>query len=109
MKGDEMIERETADELIREMLEQQTEVLLKEMNVILQIPEEAAAIDVTAHILRGEKVLSVTRSFNAEALRKARQDFLDNVEDGDDYDPVYRLTPKGLKMAMDMAGEGDEY
>lgn len=95
--------------IAREALENETEVLLKEMNVILQIPEEAAAIEITAHILQGEKVLSVTRSFNTSALRKARQDFLDNVEGGDDYDASYRLTPKGLQMAMDMASEREEY
>lgn len=109
MKGDEMIARETEAEPVREVLERGAEVLLKEMNVILQIPEDAAAIEITARILQGEKVISVTREFNASALRKARQDFLDCVEDGDDYDAAYKLTPKGLQMAMDMAGEKEEY
>jgi hypothetical protein len=44
-----------------------------------------------------DKSVKVSRRLSAEDIRAARQDFLDNVEDGDDYDARYVITDEGLK------------
>ena len=70
---------------------------LGEMNIILRIPEGAAALDVTATILGEDgETLKVNRRLSVRDIFKARQAFLDNVEDGDDYDGYYVLTEEAL-------------
>lgn len=84
------------------------QIELEEMNVLIKIPLNAATIDLTAHILdENGKVLNVARHFTTDEVRKARQDFLDNVEDGDDYDAVYTLTEKGQRYLEELRAEGN--
>ena len=57
------------------------------MNIILRIPKDAASVTVTAVLIdENDKTMKVSRRLSAGDIRSARQDFLDNVEDGDDYD-----------------------
>ena len=71
---------------------------VEEMNIILLIPKEVASITVNAVIIDADdKTLKVSRRLSVEDIRKARQDFLDNVEGGDDYDAHYVLSDEGMK------------
>ena len=69
---------------------------LEEMNIFLRIPKEAVALEVTASLLSETgKVQKVSTKLSVSDIRDRRQDFLDNVEDGDDYDARYVLTDEG--------------
>ena len=89
------------------------EIEVDEMNVILKIPKNSVRIKLEAVLLPddGDKLITVYKRLNLEEIRKARQDFLDNVEGGDDYDAVYVLTDKGreyldgLKASCDYLDE----
>ena len=73
-------------------------VELGEMNVILRIPEGAVALEVTATLLDEDGTpLRVMRKLSVQDIFKARQAFIDNVEDGDDYDGYYVLTEEALE------------
>ncbi len=82
------------------------QIELDEMNVIIRIPTDAATIDLTAHILdEDQKVINVTRHFTVDEVRRARQDFLDNVDGGDDYDARYVLTEEGKRYLEELKAE----
>ena len=76
-----------------------TEILeLDEMNVIIRIPKAAASVTVNAVIIdENDKAVKVSRKLSADDIRKARQDFLDNVVLGDDYDARFVLSEEGKK------------
>lgn len=82
------------------------EVELEEMCVILRIPKEAVSLELTVGILDDAGELrKVSSSLTASGIRDARQDFLDNVELGDDYDSVFVLTEDYLQSLVE---DGDE-
>ena len=69
---------------------------LEEMNILLRIPKDAVALDVTASLLAEDgKLMKVSRKLAVSDIRNQRQAFLDNVEDGDEYDARYVLTDEG--------------
>ena len=69
---------------------------LEEMNIILRIPKDAVALEVTASLLAGDgKLMKVSRKLAVSDIRDQRQAFLENVEDGDEYDARYVLTDEG--------------
>ncbi len=69
---------------------------LEEMNIFLRIPKEAVALEVTASLLDGDgKIMKVSAQLSVSEIHDRRQDFLDNVEDGDNYDAKYVLTDEG--------------
>lgn len=72
----------------------QSKIELEEMNIILRIPKEAAALEVTALLVRGEKVSKASKKLTLSDIQEMRQNFLDNLED-DDYDAKYVLTDEG--------------
>lgn len=75
---------------------EQKTIELEEMNIFLRIPKEAVALEVTASLLDGDgKVMKVSTKLSVSDIRERRQDFLDNVEDGDDYDARYVLSDEG--------------
>ena len=82
---------------------------VEEINVILRIPRDAASITIKAALIdENEKTVKLSRRLSAENIRLARQAFLDNVEDGDDYDARFVLTDEGrayLKELMKSGGE----
>ena len=78
---------------------EQVFVELDEINVIMKIPKEAVKLDVTAYIINDDCELTrATKILKADDIRKMRQDFLDYVEDGDDYDAQYVITDKGIEF-----------
>ena len=77
---------------------------LEEMNIFLRIPKEAVALEVTASLLMDGKVQKVSTNLSVSDIRDRRQDFLDNVEDGDDYDARYVLTEEGKAYLESLEG-----
>lgn len=78
-------------------------VELDEINIILNIPANAARLDVTAYLFDDDgKSVKVQSVLNAEQIRKCRIDFLENVDGGDDYDARYVLTEAGKKWLEDI-------
>ena len=76
---------------------------LEEMNIFLRIPKEAVALEVTASLLDEDgKVMKVSTKLSVSDIREKRQDFLDNVEDGDDYDARYVLTDEGMEYLQNL-------
>lgn len=74
----------------------QKEVELNETNIILKIPENAASLTVIANMVDADgKLMKVQKTLSVQDIFKARQDFLDNVEGGDDYDAKFVLTEEG--------------
>lgn len=68
----------------------------EEMNIFLRIPKEAVALEVTASLPDADgKVMKVGTKLSASDIHDRRRDFLDNVEDGDEYDALYVLTDEG--------------
>ena len=83
---------------------------VEEMNIILRIPKSAASVTVNAVIIdEDDNALKVNRRLSAEDIRKARQDFLDNVEDGDDYDARLVLTDEGMKYLKKLREGGESF
>ena len=77
--------------------EEKKTIELEEMNVILRIPVSSASVTVTAMVIdENDELVKVCRRFFAEDIRAARQVFLDNVEDGDDYDARFVITDEGM-------------
>lgn len=75
-------------------------------NIIIQIPKNTSELVVIARILDGDKIVKVQGTCDITALFQARKDFLDNVEDGDDYNGIYRLTDQGYEYAEELEREG---
>ena len=69
---------------------------LEDINIILKIPKEAVALEVTASLILDGELRKVGHNLSVSDIRDARQAFLDNVEDGDDYDARYVLTEEGM-------------
>ena len=85
---------------------------LEEMNIFLRIPKDAVALEVTASLLAEDgKVMMVSKKLAVSDIRDQRQAFIDNVEDGDDYDARYVLTDEGrdyleqLKKSLEEGGD----
>ena len=82
-------------------------VELEEMNVILRIPKTAASVTITAVIINeDDKPVKVSHRLSAEDIRTARQAFLDNVEDGDDYDARFVITEEGMEYLKSLEEGG---
>lgn len=62
------------------------------INIILKVPKNTAAMTVSAIVMEGKTTQNMSMDMGVEDIRVARQDFLDNCEEGDDYDAVYVLT-----------------
>lgn len=81
---------------------EEKEYELDEMNVILKIPTEAVEVELTVKFVRDNEIIAGKRVLTMGELFQARRDFLDNVEDGDDYDVRYAITEKGLKYLEEL-------
>lgn len=69
---------------------------LEQIHIFLQIPKETVRLEVSAQIYDEEKgLMTVSQVLPPSRVRELRQAFLDNVEDGDDYDARYVLTEEG--------------
>lgn len=67
------------------------------INIIVKVPENTAACKFIAKMMDDGKLIEAHMDMSPEEFRQARQDFLDNVEGGDDYDKVYVLTEKAKR------------
>ena len=68
------------------------------MNIILDIPDSTFHMDVVAKMIDDdESTKIVTARLGLADIRRMRQDFLDNVEGGDDYNAVYTLSEQERK------------
>jgi len=67
------------------------------INIIVKVPKETVACRFMAKLLLNGELKEAHMDMTPEEFRQARKDFLDNVEDGDDYDQVYVLTEKAKR------------
>lgn len=72
-------------------------VELEEMGIIIRIPKNCKKFKIKATVDIEGVDTKVARKFSFEDIIAARQDFLDNVEFGDNYDAKFQVTEKGLK------------
>ena len=71
-------------------------VELDEYNLIIKIPRESIKLEIKAVFLDdNDELTTVYKTLKLCDIQEARKDFLENVEDGDDYDARYVLTDKG--------------
>ncbi len=83
--------------------QKKTVVELDEMNIILKIPKEAVALEVTASLISEDGELQrVSKKLTVADIRDSRQAFLDNVDFGDDYDARFVLTDEGKEFLKQM-------
>ena len=85
--------------MLKKDYEKGDEIELDQINIILKIPKKTIALEIQPKILddNGE-VMTLSATLDPEDVRAARQDFLDNVDCGDDYDALYTLTDKGREL-----------
>lgn len=77
-------------------------------HIILAVPRDAVRLKAEVTLLDEDGQPHVcTTILGPEEIRQARQDFLDNVDGGDDYDAVYTLTDKGREL-LDRLEAGEE-
>lgn len=67
------------------------------INIIVKVPKDTVACRFIAKMLQDGKLIEAHMDMSPEEFRQARQDFLDNVEGGDDYDKVWVLTDKAKR------------
>ena len=78
------------------------------IHIILSVPKDTVTISVDAKLLLDGKLETARWEMSAEEFRRARQDFLDEVDDGDEYDGVWSLTEEGkeyVERLLKGAGE----
>ena len=78
-----------------ENMELQQELDCELINIIVKVPKETVTCGFTAKLLMNGELKEAHMEMTPEEFRQARQDFLDNVEGGDDYDKMWVLTEKG--------------
>ena len=77
---------------------------LKEMGIIIRVPEESVSVTVTAHVMSDTgDIIKVQKQLSPSELRQARADFLDEVVLGDDYDAKFVLTEDGRAFAEQLS------
>lgn len=81
-----------------ENMELQQELDCELINIIVKVPAETVTCGFTAKLLQDGKLVEAHMDMTPEEFRQARKDFLDNVEDGDDFDKVWVLTDEAKKM-----------
>ena len=76
---------------------------LEEENIILPIPVDTVQLELTARYLDGDgEVRSARATYKRSDIRQMRKDFLENVDDGDEFNVRYTLTDKGREMLNQM-------
>lgn len=73
------------------------EIWLDQINIILPIPKETVSMELTVKIMDGDTIQTVGTHFTISDIHDMRQDFLDNVEFGDDYNALYAITDEGKR------------
>lgn len=75
------------------------------INIILPIPKQTVSMELTVKIMDGDKIQTVCKPFTISDIHDMRQNFLDNVEFGDDYDAVYTITEEGKRYLEELEHE----
>ena len=84
-------------------------VELEEMGLIIRIPKNCKKFKIKATVDIDGVETKVERKFKFEDIMTARQDFLDNVELGDDFDAKFQVTEEGLKwLEEQLKNKGQE-
>ena len=65
--------------------------------IIVWIPKNACALEVTAKIIEDDKIQDMTMNMDADGIFQARQDYL-LLDPYDDAFDTYRLTEKGKEL-----------
>lgn len=87
-----------------EKMELQQELDCELINIIVKVPKETVACRFMAKLLLNGELKEAHMEMTPEEFRQARQDFLDNVDGGDDFDKVYRLTEEGKAYVEKLMG-----
>ena len=74
------------------------------IHIILPVPKDTVTVSVTAKMIQNGKLIEAKMDMTPEDFRQLRQDFLDEVEAGDEYDDVYTLTDIGKEIADQILG-----
>ena len=83
-------------------------VELEEIGIIIRIPKNCKKFKIKAIVdIDGEET-KVEQKFKFEDIMIARQDFLDNVEFGDDFDAKFQVTEEGLKWLEEHLKNGEQ-
>lgn len=75
------------------------------INIILPIPKETVSMELTVKIMHGNTIQAVGKQFTISDIHDMRQDFLDNVEDGDEYSVRYVITEEGKRYLEELKHE----
>ena len=78
------------------------------IHIIVSVPKETVTCSFSAKLLVDGKLVDAHMDMTPEEFRRARQDFLGNVEGGDEYDAVYTLTEEGKAYVERLIAEGRE-
>ena len=87
-----------------ENFELQQELDTELIHIIVQVPKDAVAVSFNAKLLQNGQLVTAHMDMSAEEFRQARQDFLDNVDGGDEYDAVYTLTDEFKRKLEEQDG-----
>ena len=58
------------------------------IHIIVQVPKDTVTVSFDAKLIQNGKLVEAHMDMSPDEFRKARQDFLDEVEGGDEYDAV---------------------
>ena len=72
------------------------------IHIILPVPKDTVTVSVTAKMIQNGKLIEAKMDMTPEDFRQLRQDFLDEVDGGDEYDKVWSLTEEGKKYADEL-------
>ena len=78
--------------IMAENIELRQELDTELIHIIVQVPKDTVTVSFDAKLLQNGELVTAHMDMSAEEFRQARQDFLDEVEAGDEYDAVYSLT-----------------
>ena len=88
------------------------EVELEEMNIIIKVPKDALKVTIKVQVpgFDGE-IIKAKKKLTKTDIDAARKDFLDNVEDGDDFNAKFVVTEKGTEYLKQLQSkeEGESY
>ena len=85
------------------------EIELEEMNIIVKIPKDALKVTIKVQVPGHDgEIIKAKKKLTKTDIDAARKDFLDNVEDGDDYDATYALTEKGREYLKQLREKQDD-
>ena len=93
---------------IRESGEQEIAILTTNSSTYGKVTEVSPAtvkVMVEATMYHDGKIEIVHSGMNMAEIAEARQDFLDNVEAGDDYDAIYTITEEGERYLDSLQSE----